>query len=81
MRRIGNHLHAFFQPYLTDFIEEQRKNNGAREGAQGIQGNGQGIPNHLPEIRIVQKANEMFKANPFASRNPQARAIVLEGDL
>ena len=53
----------------------------AGKGGQGVQGDGQGVLDHLPEQGVLEEAKEMLHANPVGTGEALLGTVIPEGDL
>ena len=65
VRHVCNHLHRLFIPLVCYLVKQQREYYRYRKSHKGIQRYNRRIAHYTPEIRILHKAYEMLKSNPW----------------
>ena len=78
MGHVADHLCHLLELGVGHLVQEQGEDDGAGEGCQAQEGDGQGVADHLPEVGMIEEADEVVEADPSASQDALAGAVLLE---
>ena len=68
MGYVDDGLDEAFIGHVADFVDEERQNDGGREGEEHLENSdGYGVAQHAQEGGIVEEGVEVLEANPLAA--------------
>ena len=81
IRHVGNRLHDPLKPGIAQFVEQQRQQNGRREGKkQAFKTQNKRVADDAPAERVAEKRLKMLQTDPLGMKEAALGRIVLIRD-